>query len=79
MISTIIFLPNRGVIQGNNVAVSNLGIQLLGVITVTIYTFLISWFYFFPMKRLKLLKVNMAVEVLGMDTINDAESKNIPI
>ncbi len=56
-----------------------MGIQLLGWGTVTIWTTIITWIYFFSLKRCKLLKVKKAQEILGLDTINHARSKNIEL
>jgi ammonia channel protein AmtB len=49
-----------------------LGTELLGLASVTILALVLSWLYFFPMKRLDYLRVSKSVEVLGRDTIMNA-------
>jgi ammonia channel protein AmtB len=49
-----------------------LGTQLLGMCLVAIYSMVMSWAYFFPLKRLNGLRISKATEVIGHDTIMNA-------
>ena len=59
--------------------VDSLGTQLLGLALIGILVIILSWIYFFPMKRLGRLRVSKAVEVMGRDTIMNAESKGLDL
>ena len=56
-----------------------LGTELLGLASVTILALVLSWVYFFPMKRLNYLRVTKSMEVLGRDTIINAQSKGLDL
>jgi len=56
-----------------------LGTQLLGMCLVTIYSMVISWAYFFPLKRMNGMRISKAVEVIGRDTIMNARSKGLDL
>ena len=58
---------------------SLLGIQILGWAAVSVWTTVITWIYFFSLKRCKRLKIKKAQEILGLDTIMQAHSKRIDI
>jgi hypothetical protein len=45
----------------------------------TVFNVILSWVYFFTLKRMKWLRVSKAVEVLGRDTIMNAESKGLEL
>jgi ammonia channel protein AmtB len=49
----------------------------IGVIGGTVAA--ISWIYFFPVKRLGGLRVPKSIEVLGRDTIINANSKGLDL
>lgn len=56
-----------------------LGTQLLGLALITILVIVVSWSYFFPMKRLNHLRVSKGIEVIGRDTVMNAESKGLDL
>lgn len=59
--------------------VDSLGTQLLGLALISVVVIIVSWIYFFPMKRLSKLRVKKAIEVLGRDTVMNAESKGLDL
>lgn len=66
-------------VEESNSGIDQLGTQLLGLALITIYVIFVSWLFFFPMKRLKYLKVDKSIEVLGRDTVNNAKSKGLDL
>ena len=56
-----------------------LGTQLLALCLSMIISLVISWGYFFPMKRIKKLRIEKHVEVIGHDTIMNARSKGLDL
>ena len=79
MVASVFFIPDRGILWGDKDSGSLLGIQLLGWASVSVWTIIITWIYFFSFKRCKLLKLKKAEEVMGMDALNRAKSKGIDI
>jgi len=72
----MMFVPNVTDDIGN---MDLLGTQLLGLSLVAIYSMVISWAYFFPLKRLKKLRISKSTEVIGHDTIMNARSKGLDL
>jgi len=56
-----------------------LGTQLLALCLTLIISLVVSWGFFFPMKRLNKLRVEKSVEVIGHDTIMSAKSKGLDL
>jgi ammonia channel protein AmtB len=79
MLSSVFFIPNRGILWGGVESGSLLGIQLLGWAAVSVWTLIVTWIYFFSLKKCHMLKLKRAEEVIGHDTINMAKSKGIDI
>ncbi len=79
MLASVFFLPENGILWGSTGSGSILGIQLLGWAAVSVWTTVITWIYFFSLKRCRLLKIKKAQEILGLDTINQAHSKRIDL
>lgn len=79
MIASAFFIPNKGVLWGGKESGSFIGIQFLSLVIITVWTIIVSWVYFYTLKKCKLLKLKKAEEVLGMDTISDARHKGIDI
>lgn len=46
---------------------------------IALLTIIISWAYFFPMKRLGKLRISKGIEVIGRDTLMNAESKGLDL
>lgn len=72
----MMFVPNVSDDVGN---MDLLGTQLLGISLVAIYSMVLSWTYFFPLKRLKKLRISKSIEVIGHDTIMNARSKGLDL
>ena len=51
----------------------------MGLALITILVLVVSWGFFFPMKRLDRLRVRKSIEVIGRDTIMNAESKGLDL
>ncbi|TNV84072.1 hypothetical protein FGO68_gene17622 [Halteria grandinella] len=79
MFASVFFLPDKGILWGNNKAGSLLGIQLLGWASISVWTTVLTWIYFFSFKRCRLLKLKKEQEVIGLDTLIWAKSKNIDL
>lgn len=78
-INSVLFIDNEGIMVNNTTDLDLLGTQLLGLAMITILVISISWMYFFPMKRLATLRVPISIEVIGRDTIMNAESKGLDL
>ena len=80
-INSVIFMDSEGVLvkktEGGNI--DRLGTQLLGLALISILVLVFSWIFFFPMKRLNMLRVSKSTEVLGRDTIDNAISKGLDL
>ena len=63
----------------NTSNVDMLGTQLLGFALITILVVVITWGFYFPMKRLNKLRIDKSVEVIGRDTLMNAESKGLDL
>ena len=74
--NNMMFVPNVSDDVGN---MDLLGTQLLGISLVAIYSMVLSWTYFFPLKRLKKLRISKSIEVIGHDTIMNARSKGLDL
>lgn len=79
MIATAFFIPNKGVLWGGKESGSLIGIQFLSLVIVSVWAVIVSWTYFFIMKKCKFLRLKTAEEVLGFDTLTDAKNKGIDI
>lgn len=51
----------------------------MGLALITLLVLCLSWGYFFPMKRLLMLRVKKSTEVLGQDTIRNAVSRGLEL
>ena len=78
-INAVAFQDSEGLMITKIDGVDSLGTQLLGLALVSVVVIVVSWIYFFPMKRLNKLRVNKAVEVIGRDTLMNAESKGLDL
>lgn len=79
MIASAFFIPNKGVLWGGKESGSFIGIQFLSLVIISIWALIVSWVYFFILKRLKVLRLTLSEEVLGADTIAYAKNKGIDI
>jgi ammonia channel protein AmtB len=79
MLASIFFWPDSGILWGGKDSGSLLGIQLLGFATISCWTIIIAWLYFFSLKRCRVLKLTKAQEILGLDAVAAAQSKGIDI
>jgi ammonia channel protein AmtB len=64
-ITSVFFMPDTGILWGYSGSGSALGIQMLGFTVVSFWTLVISWLYFFSLKRCKILRMRKAEEILG--------------
>jgi len=55
------------------------GTQMIGIGVIGGIVAVISWIYFFPVKRLGGLRVPKSIEILGRDTIINANSKGLDL
>lgn len=55
------------------------GIQVLTLTIITGLVAVLSWLYFFPIKRLGQLKIPRSIEVIGRDAIMNANSKGLDL
>jgi ammonium transporter, Amt family len=69
MIASAFFIPNKGVLWGGKESGSFIGIQFLSLVVITLWALIVSWIYFFILKRCKCLRLKISEEVLGQDTI----------
>lgn len=76
MLASIFFWPEAGILWRGKDSGSLLGIQLLGYATMSVWAMMIVWLYFFTLKKLKVFKLKKAEEILGMDAIDEARTKN---
>lgn len=79
MLASVFFIPNKGILWGGKESGSLLGIQLLGWASISVWTLIVTWIYFFSFKRCRFLKLKRAEEIIGLDTLNQARSKGIDI
>ena len=79
MIASAFFIPNKGVLWGGKESGSFIGIQFLSLVIITAWAILISWTYFFLMKRCKVLRLKKEEEVMGMDMLAYAKNKGLDI
>lgn len=79
MLASVFFLPDEGILWGSMNSGSILGIQFLGWAAIAVWTTVITWVYFFSLKRCKVLKVKKAHEIIGLDTLYQAKSKRIDL
>lgn len=79
MIASAFFIPNKGVLWGGKESGSFIGIQFLSIVIISTWSLIVSWVYFFVLKRFKVLRLSMADEVLGADTVAYAKNKGIDI
>lgn len=78
-INAVIFQDSTGTLTNKIDALDSLGTQMLGLALITILVIIFSWIYFFVVKRLGHLRISKAVEVLGRDTVMNAESKGLEL
>jgi Amt family ammonium transporter len=79
MLASVFFLPNKGILWGNNSAGSILGIQLLGWASISVWATVLTWIYFFSFKRCRILKLKKEQEVIGLDALIWAKGKGIDL
>ena len=79
MIASAFFIPNKGVLWGGKESGSFIGIQFLSLVIITAWAILISWTYFFLMKKCKVLRLKKEEEVMGMDMLAYAKNKGLDI
>lgn len=82
--NSVMFMDSKHMMVIPNVSVDGgsmdlLGTQLLGMCLVAIYSMVMSWGYFFPLKRMNGLRISKAIEVIGHDTIINAKSKGLDL
>jgi ammonia channel protein AmtB len=77
--NSVLFLDGRSVMVTDTTNLDLLGTQLLGLALISILVLVVSWGFFFPMKRLDHLRVSKSTEVIGRDTIMNAESKGLDL
>jgi len=77
--NSVWFLDGNSILVTDTSTLDLLGTQLLGLALITILVIVISWGFFFPMKRLDYLRVTKSTEVIGRDTIMNAESKGLEL
>jgi ammonia channel protein AmtB len=79
MIASAFFIPNKGVLWGGKESGSFIGIQFLSLVIITMWTIIVSWIFFFPLKKCKLLRLKKAEEVVGMDALQNAKNKGLDV
>ena len=79
MIASAFFIPNTGVLWGASNSGNFLGVQFLSLVIITVWSILVAWIFFFPLKRCKLLRLKTSEEVLGHDTLAYAKHKGVDI
>lgn len=79
MFASLFFWPEQGIFWKGKDSGTLLGIQLLGFTAVSLWTIMISWIYFFSLKRSKTLKLKKSEEILGFDALQSARAKGIMI
>jgi ammonia channel protein AmtB len=57
MFASVFFLPDRGILWSTSESGSILGIQLLGWSSVSVWVTVLTWIYFFSLKRCRVLKL----------------------
>ena len=78
-INSVAFQDTEGILVMNTNNIDMLGTQLLGFALITILVVVVTWGFFFPMKRLNKLRIEKSVEVIGRDTLMNAESKGLDL
>lgn len=79
VINGVIFQDTTGTLVNRIDSLDSIGTQFLGFALITIYVIILSWIYFFVFKRLGYLRIELAYEVLGRDTVMNAESKGLEL
>jgi len=79
MIASAFFIPNKGVLWGGSESGNFIGIQFLSFFIVSVWAIIVSWLYFFVLKRTKVLKLKKAEEIVGMDALAYAKNKGLDI
>jgi len=79
--NSALFQDTEGILvpKTENQGADLLGVQVLSLSIITALATVLSWIYFFPMKRLNSLKVPRSIEVLGRDAIMNANSKGLDL
>lgn len=77
MIASAFFIPNKGVLWGGKDSGSFIGIQFLSLVIISVWAVIVTWIFFFILKRCKVLRLKLQEEVLGADTIMYAKHKGI--
>lgn len=78
-ITAVVFRDTSGPLVSEQRSLDSLGTELLGFALISILVIVISWIYFFPIKRLGRLRVKKGVEVIGRDTLMNAQSKGLDL
>jgi Amt family ammonium transporter len=79
MIASAFFIPNTGVLWGASNSGNFLGVQFLSLVIITVWAILVTWVFYFPLKKCKLLRLKTSEEVVGHDTLASAKHKGIDI
>jgi ammonia channel protein AmtB len=79
MFVSVFFLPDKGILWGSDESGSILGIQLLGWASVSVWTTVLTWIYFFSFKRCRVLKLKKSQEIIGLDALFQAKGKRIDL
>ena len=79
MLASVFLLPDEGIFWGSMTSGSLLGIQILGWAAVSVWTTVLTWVYFFSLKRCRILKVKQSQEILGLDAVMQAQSTRVEI
>ena len=65
MLASVFFLPDQGILWSSTNSGSILGIQLLGWSAVSVWVTVLTWIYFFSLKRCRVLKLKKEQEIIG--------------
>lgn len=79
MFASVFFLPEKGILWGSMDSGSILGIQLLGWASISVWVTVLTWIYFFSLKRCRVLKLKREQEIIGLDALMHAKSKRIDL
>jgi ammonia channel protein AmtB len=79
MIASAFFIPNKGVLWGGKDSGNLIGVQFLSLVVISLWSILVTWVFFFCLKKCKFLRLKTSEEVLGHDTITYAKHKGVDI
>lgn len=67
VVAVAFFSNKKGILYGAEGSGQFLGVQLLGAVTIMAWIGIVSFLFFYPMMRLKLLRLDTKHEILGGD------------